>query len=155
MPVGHFRSMSEVTGATRAVLILILHTMGTHDDALRLNLLKKLIPRITTEAVFESEDEREIRREAMWMARMLLGVNGVDVPKELAKFEELYQNSFDDAGAVPPDYYNTRDLNSAGGAQSDEDDIEETDSDDECNASINSVRLDSMELERYAMDRTF
>ncbi|TGO51184.1 hypothetical protein BOTNAR_0365g00010 [Botryotinia narcissicola] len=135
-------------GATRAVLILILHTVGTHDDALRLNLLKKLIPRITAEAVFPTENEREIRREAMWMARTLLGVNGVVVPKEL-------ENTRDGAGAFSPDYYNTRDLDSADGAQSDEDGIEETDSDDECNASINSARSDSMELEHYAMDRSF
>ncbi|KAF7922299.1 hypothetical protein EAE99_007479 [Botrytis elliptica] len=142
-------------GARRAALILILHTIGTHDDALRLNLLKKLAPRIIAESDFDTDDERAIRREAMRMARMLLGVSGVVVPKELENFEEMYQKSFGDSGPHPPDHYNVQDLNSAARVQRDEDDAGENDSEDEEDDSIKSERSDSMELEDYEMANQF
>ncbi|KAF7918892.1 uncharacterized protein EAE98_009670 [Botrytis deweyae] len=142
-------------GARRAALILILHTVGTHGDALRLNLLKKLASRIIAESDFDTNDERAIRREAMRMARMLLGVSGVVVPKELENFEEMYQKSFGDSGPHLPDHYNVQGLNSADGVESDEDDAEENDSEDEEDDSIKSERSDSMELEHYDMANQF
>lgn len=80
-------------GATNTSVILILHLLNSHDDNLRANLYKKMIPKIIAEGDFNTEDPEEIRGEAMKMAQDILGMNGITVPMGAEDFEEFHQEN--------------------------------------------------------------